>query len=278
MDAPLEIGLGLENTHVIVTGAAGQIGQIIVKAFLAAGAYVSGFDIKSPTTNYEHNSLSWYKVDVTDELALEEAFVEASRVSGLHVTACVAAAGLDLSFITHHTSICDMPLNQWTQTMSVNATGTFLTARAWLRSIKDHAAETSRNVSLVIIGSEAGVFGVPGNADYAASKAAIQYGLMRSLAPEAVRIFQGARVNAIAPGAVDTPQFRKECTQDDYALYQESEATVATRRSIATESVAKTCLMLTSDNFSRNISSQIIQVDGGKSGRLLWHANGSPAW
>ena len=84
-----------------------------------------------------------------------------------------------------------------------NTVGTFVTAKQWLSSVRRQVAfaeKQQRNVSLIIIGSEAGTFGVLGNPDYAASKSAVQYGLVRSLAPDAARILATARVNAIAPG------------------------------------------------------------------------------
>lgn len=149
----------------------------------------------------------------------------------------------------------------------------------WLTHIKGLAEP--KNVSLIIIGSEAGVLGVPGNADYAASKSAIQYGLMLSLAPEARKVTSPpslARVNAIAPGAVDTPQFRKECATDSTLVWQESQATVASREAVKTEHVARTCLMLASDRWSGSINGQVIRVDGGKSGRLFWSKDGEASW
>lgn len=273
----LDVGLGLDKAHVLITGAAGQIGQVVVRAFISAGAYVSALDINESRMILEHERLQWLVIDITDEGRLQQAFEQARAKFGL-VSTCIAAAGLDLSFIPHHNSVCDLPLDQWKRTIDVNLTGTFLTAKTWLREIRDHVDPSTRNVSLIIFGSEAGVFGVPGNADYATSKAGIQYGLARSLAPEASRIFSNARVNAIAPGPVDTPQFRKECAESKDAQYLESEATISLRRSIPMESVAKVCVMLASENYSGSITGQIIPIDNGKAGRILWLPNGNAGW
>lgn len=135
-------------------------------------------------------------------------------------------------------------------------------------------------MSFMIIGSESGIFGVPGNPDYAASKSAVQYGLMLSLAPDAARVLPGARVNAIAPGAVATPQFHKECSQDvsGQGRWLDSEATVASRKPIDMEHVAKTCLMLASDKWSGSTTGQIIRIDGGKSGKVFWTQSGDASW
>lgn len=121
---------------------------------------------------------------------------------------------------------------------------------------------------------------MPGNPDYSASKSAVQYGLMLSLAPDAARVLPTARVNAIAPGAVDTPQFRKECKDDatGQGKWLDSEATVASRRPIDMEHIAKLCLSLASDRWSGSTTGQVIQIDGGKSGRVFWGQTGNATW
>ena len=140
------------------------------------------------------------------------------------------------------------------------------------------AEKEQHNVSLIIIGSEAGTFGVLGNPDYSCSKSAVQFGLVRSLAPDAARILAKARVNAIAPGAVETAQFHKECLEDSTGRRRwiDAEATVASRRPVQMRHIAKLCLMLASDEWSGSTTGQVIPVDGGKSGQLYWAQEGQP--
>jgi NAD(P)-dependent dehydrogenase (short-subunit alcohol dehydrogenase family) len=270
----MDLSLGLEGSHIVVTGAAGHIGSAVVRAFLAAGCRVSAFDIREPETISRPDGVQWYLVDITDEEAVEKAFTDAYKHFG-PISTCLAVAGVDLSYLPQHSSICDMGLGQWQWTNKVNGDGTFLTARAWLRGIKAAADNSLRNVSLIIIGSEAGVFGVTGNPDYSASKSAIQYGLVKSLMKDAVAIHPRARVNAIAPGAVHTTQFDKECKEDPSMLYVAGQATVAMRAPVPIDQVAKCCLFLASESWSGSITGQVIQVDGGKSGRVLWGRDGS---
>lgn len=281
----MDTSLGLEGCLVVVTGARGQIGQVLVEAFLAAGCDVAALDIKPCSSDQQQDRLHSIEVDTTSESAVSGAWSEAQRhFNGKVPAVCVCAAGLDLSYIDHHSSVVDMTVEQFRKTLDVNITGTFITAKAWLKWIRDSTdADTQskscpRNVSLIVFGSEAGVLGVPGNADYAASKSAIQYGLTMSLAPEAARIFDRARVNAIVPGAVNTPQFRKECQAAPAALWNEAEATVASRKPVEVEHVARTCLMLASDNFSGSTTGQVIRVDAGKSGRVYWDRDGRAMW
>lgn len=265
----MDLSLGVEGSHVVVTGAAGYIGIAVVQAFLAAGAIVSAFDINEEKMELRHDRLHWQIADITSESSLEAAFREAHTRSGVTAT-CIALAGLDLSYLQQHESLCDMPLAQWQRTHRTNAEGTFLTARTWLRNIRSYANPSTRNVSLVIIGSEAGTFGVTGNADYGSSKSAIQYGLVQSLVKDVVNIHPRARVNAVAPGPVDTPQFRKECAENRDAMWLEAQATVAMRTPVPLESVAKTVLFLASENWSGNTTGQVLMVDSGKSGKVHW--------
>ncbi|KAK1852284.1 short-chain dehydrogenase reductase sdr [Colletotrichum chrysophilum] len=178
-----------------------------------------------------------------------------------------------------------MSAEQFRKTLDVNVTGTFITAKTWLSNIPD-VLETSlsvkvkQNLSLIIIGSEAGIMGVPGNPDYAASKSAVQYGLMLSLAPDAVRTNPHARVNAICPGAVDTPMFHNECARDKTGSIRwiESEATVASKEPVDVQDVARQCLILASHGWSASTNGQMIRLDGGKSGRMFWNKNGEGVW
>jgi 3-oxoacyl-[acyl-carrier protein] reductase len=86
---------------------------------------------------------------------------------------------------------------QWRRTMSVNLDGVFFCVRAALRVMLPR-----RSGSIVNIASAAGVNPVPGLPHYSASKAAV-IALTRSVAKEVAG--RGVRVNAIAPGGVDTP-------------------------------------------------------------------------
>lgn len=116
----MDIGYGLENEVVVVTGAGGQIGQHIVQAFLAAGCFVAGFDINSTKfKDYGTTKLQWFLVNITNEEHMRQAWSEVTMKFGKQPGICIAAAGLDLSFIDHHTSICDMPVEQFRSTLEV---------------------------------------------------------------------------------------------------------------------------------------------------------------
>ena len=214
-----DLSLGLEHTHVLVTGGAGLIGSVVVRAFLAAGANVTSVDINY-SSNHQHieslesgNSLLELHGDITSPESLGQAWLKAKAAFGI-VATCVALASLDLSILRQTESIIDADPKDWEKVLKVNVGGTMLTAQCWLRDIHDHIRNESSkpliNTGLIIIGSEAGHFGVKTCAMYAASKSAVQYGLLQSLRADAASIYNKARVNAVAPGPVDTPRFRAE--------------------------------------------------------------------
>lgn len=270
MDLP-DLSLGLQDTHVLITGGAGYIGSAAVKAFLAAGATVSALDINDEKMKAfpHHPNLRWHRVDITSESALESAFETVQKAHGL-VQVCVALASIDYSYLAHHASLADMPLAQWQETMRVNVEGTFLTARTWLRQLKAHATPSTRNLGLIVIGSEAAEMGVTGNADYSSGKAAVQIGLVQSLKRDVVKGHPRARVNAVAPGAVDTPQFRKECEEDPDELWRAARATTALGEPVPVDAVARSLLFLASENWSGNVTGQVLCVDSGKQGKVHW--------
>ncbi len=92
-------------------------------------------------------------------------------------------------------SITDLTFDDWRRILSVNLDGAFLTLRATLRSIKDGG-------SIVTVASAAGLKPEPGIAAYGASKAGLIQ-LSRIAAKESAA--RNVRINAIAPGGVETP-------------------------------------------------------------------------
>ncbi|KAL9019525.1 MAG: hypothetical protein Q9185_003225 [Variospora sp. 1 TL-2023] len=270
----IDLGLRLERTHVVITGGSGYIGSATVKAFLAAGAYVTVLDLVPPRekSTLLHLHLKYHLVDISDEAQLAHAFEAARRDFGV-VQCCVALASLDLSALQHHESIMDMPVEQWRRTHRVNVEGTFLTAKSWLRQIKHTSLDTT-NVGLIIVGSESGHVGERTNADYASGKSAVQTGLVQSLKSDVVRVFPRARVNAVAPGPVNTELFRRECKQNPDQYWLDAQATTALKQPVSPAAVARSILFLASESWSGHVTGQIINVDCGKVGKQMMQGYG----
>ena len=194
----MDLSLNLADTHILITGGTGFIGSATVTALLTASANVTCLDIRTPQLTTSNHKFQFISCDISSEISLATAFSLAAEKFG-PVACCIALASLDLSVLPHHESLADMDVEQWRRTQRINVDGTFLTARTWLRSLRDLAAsakaeeKSMENVSLIIVGSESGHFGERGNADYASGKSAVQGGLLRSLMGDVARIWPGAR-------------------------------------------------------------------------------------
>jgi NAD(P)-dependent dehydrogenase (short-subunit alcohol dehydrogenase family) len=139
----MDLSLHLEDSHVLITGGAGFIGSSVVDAFLFAGSKVSCLDKRDPHIPAS-DKFQYLSCDISSEISITNAFSLAIEEFG-PVACCVALASLDLSVLPHHESLADMEVEQWRRTHEVNVEGTFLTARAWLRQLRSHAASLHTN-------------------------------------------------------------------------------------------------------------------------------------
>jgi NAD(P)-dependent dehydrogenase (short-subunit alcohol dehydrogenase family) len=228
----LDLGLGLDNRSVVVTGGAGLIGRVVVDHFLAAGAKVSSLDIVYPKDGSSkpgpaHPMLRAIHCDVSSEESVQQAFANAIQAHG-PVEICIALASLDLS-VLKPSAFAEASLGQLQRVLDVNVKGTWLTARAWfqgLQKAKQDDVDALQHPNLIIIGSESGHFGERSNVEYALAKSAVQGGMLMSLRAEAPKVWRGARVNVVAPGPVETDRWHEECKQNPGQRYLEAQATV----------------------------------------------------
>jgi 3-oxoacyl-[acyl-carrier protein] reductase len=164
-----------------------------------------------------------------------------------------------------------MDARQWRQTFDGVLTTTFLTVRDFLRVV----ARQKRG-NLTLIGSTAAMFGEAGHADYAAAKAAIAFGLTRSLKNEIVRIaphtsaYCGGRVNCVCPGWTVVPRLAAKLR--DTRTIRRVTSTMALPQLGRPEDVANAVVYLSSDTLARHVTGQIITVAGGMEGRQLWES------
>ncbi|KAI0134051.1 glucose 1-dehydrogenase [Xylariales sp. AK1849] len=267
--------LGLEGLHVFVTGAAGGVGEAVCKEFLVNGCKVAAFDRRpidqTRLTSHQDGSerLLCVTGDLKDEGSIQAAFNDAKSKFG-PVQILIANAGITDESV--HTPIWELSANRWDEVNTNNVKGTFLTIKHFLRQVKDVQESTHAqldNVSIVVTGSETGVFGQELHAEYATGKAGLQYGLVKTVKNEIIRLNAKARINAVAPGWINTPLIGDRL-DDPRELWAEAQATVALKKIAQPEDVARCMAFLSSHRAAGHITGQCVSVDGGQEGRLLW--------
>ena len=96
-------------------------------------------------------------------------------------------------------------------------------------------------------------------------------GLLKSVAQDCPKIFPRARINAVAPGPVDTPRLREMFknfgSQWQYAM---TESTFGLPGPVTPEDCARQIIMTCSERYSGGVHGQLLSVDRGKSGNLIW--------
>jgi 3-oxoacyl-[acyl-carrier protein] reductase len=242
----------LQQKTAYITGAARGIGKQIALTFAQQGANIVFTDIHENDAAQEtikeiesHGVkalfLAYNAANYADtESAVKKAFETFSTIDIL-----VNNAG-----ITRDTLLMRMSENDWDLVMNVNVKSVF----NHIKAIQSYFLK-QRKGSIINIGSVVGINGNAGQANYAASKAAI-IGLSKSIARELGS--RNIRCNVIAPGYIETEmtQVLSQEVKDSYFR------TISLRRGGQPEDVANTALFLASD-LSAYITGQVIVCDGG---------------
>jgi NAD(P)-dependent dehydrogenase (short-subunit alcohol dehydrogenase family) len=235
---------------------------------VAAGCKVSAHDLRPAQTAAEPNVFN-VQGDISDEDSIARSIAEAVGHFGPIQILC-ANAGITNE--QNHPNIWEMPLETWDNVYKVNVRGAFLTIKHFLLAAikaQDIAGKELENLAIVITGSECGKFGQAGHSEYASGKAALQYGLVRTVKNEIVRINSKARINAVAPGWVNT-ELIGDRLDDPRELYMEAQGTVPLRKIAQPEDVARTVAFLASHRAAGHMSGECLSVDGGMEGRIVW--------
>jgi NAD(P)-dependent dehydrogenase (short-subunit alcohol dehydrogenase family) len=174
----------LSGKTAVVIGAASGIGEAIAAGFAAQGAHVVALDIKpDPARNIG-------ALDITDGIAVDRVFAEIDREQGIDIAVCMPAVNV-------RKPILEYSDEELAFVLDVNMKGNFRVLRAAGR-----AMTARRKGSIILFSSIRSQTVEPGQSVYAATKAGIVQ-MARAAAAEFGP--HGVRVNAIAPGVIETP-------------------------------------------------------------------------
>ena len=186
----------LADTVALVTGGASGIGRAIVERFVAGGARVMIADIDATAGEALAAALGdrsvFQQLDVTRvgdwQAAFDSLYVRFGSASCLVNNAGISTAG----------SVADTAEKDWSRTLAVNATGTFLGCQAGVSAMQEAGG------TIINIASARGQRASSGQIAYCASKAAI-LSLTHSVALHCGENGIAIRCNAVCPGIVNTP-------------------------------------------------------------------------
>ncbi len=242
-----------ENKLAIVTGAASGLGRAVSIRLASEGATVRGLDLNGDGLNETAalveeagGTMTGQTIDVSDPQACKDGIEEAVAVlGGLDVLANVAG-------VIKANHIGDVSAAEWRLMFAVNVDGPFFLSQAAL----PHLLERRGNI--VNIASNAGLMGQAYTVGYCASKGAIIQ-MTKAMAMELAK--QPIRVNAVAPGGINTPLVANyEMPEEvDFALMAPY---TGFRAMSEPESIAAAVAFVASDEAS-SVHGSIFSVDSG---------------
>lgn len=241
------------QARILVTGAASGIGAATARLLAAKGAALILMDCDADGLAAFPDARA-----IVGDVADPALWIDADLTGLTHAVINAGIAG--------GATIEDMSFAEWRSVMSVNLDGAFLSLQAAMRAMRP----SGQGGSIVVTASVAGLKAEPGIGAYAASKAAVIH-LARVAAKEGAAA--GIRVNAIAPGGVESPIWGKQPFFQELIAAKGSEeaayralAALATPlgRYAGTDEVAAQIAFLLSDDSAFTTGSVLV-TDGGYS-------------
>ncbi|MDR3469676.1 MAG: SDR family NAD(P)-dependent oxidoreductase [Xanthobacteraceae bacterium] len=238
----------------IVTGGGSGIGLAIAQALLQDGwklvvADLSMDALQAARASLDHagaGQLRLVQMDVADEASVVKG-LEACRDDFADVRGLVNSAGIGRDVAFYDTSV-----ELFRRMLDINLVGTFIVGREAARRMKALGGGAIVNITSV-----SGLRGNVGRAAYGASKggvATLTQVMAAELAPDNIR------VNAIAPGPVETPLVKAMHSEADRATWLSH---VPQRRYAAPSEIAGAAGFLLDPALSSFVTGQILAVDGG---------------
>ena len=241
----------LQNKVALVTGGAQGIGKTISEELVRNGAHVvlgdvnlEGAEATAEAINNSGGSASAVKIDVSNPAEVKQVF-DSILKDKKPVDILVNNAG-----ITRDGLMIRMKESDWDLVLDINLKGSFLCGQQAAKQMMKQKSGAIVNIASIV-----GVMGNFGQANYSASKAGV-IGLTKTMAREVAS--RGIRVNAVAPGFIDTEMTR---VLDDSVRQTLIEQVPLAKLGLP-EDVARCVAFLVSDKSSY-ITGQVINVNGG---------------
>jgi 3-oxoacyl-[acyl-carrier protein] reductase len=230
----------------LVTGGSRGIGRAIVEEFAAAG-YQVAFTYAGNRAAAESlaDVATSYQADSRNFARAEEVVAEVQSSLG-PIDVLVNNAGIKRDSALHN-----MDPAAWQEVIDTNLTGTFNYCRALMKSFIRHGG------SVINVTSVSGIIGMAGQTNYSASKAGV-IGFTKALSREVARF--GVRVNAVAPGFIDTDMTASIDENARKKLYSQ----IPLGKPGTPKQVARAVLFLASEDAAY-ITGQVLTMDGGLS-------------
>ena len=240
----------LSGKVALVTGASRGIGKSIALSLGELGAEVivnysaSDASAEVVTKSINDNGGSSYKLkfDVSDEESVSNGISEIIKNSG-KIDILINNAG-----ITRDGLLIRMKASQWDEVLNTNLKGVFLCTKNVSKFMMKQRSGKIINITSIV-----GLIGNPGQANYAASKAGV-IGFTKTCAKEFAS--RGIKVNAIAPGFIETEMTENLNTDDLLKM-------IPLGKLGSADQIASLVNFLVSSDASEYITGQTISIDGG---------------
>lgn len=237
----------------LVTGAGSGIGRAAAAEFVRRGYLTALVDVdkeagpQAEAALREVGECAFFHCDITDDAAVEDAVSLIVHRYG-RLDAAFNAAGIDGE---HGNNTAEGSLENWNRVIAVDLTGTWSCMRYEIPAIVE-----SGGGAIVNCASVAGLRAAPTVSAYTAAKHGV-IGLTRVAAAEYGR--QNVRINAVCPGTVDTPMFRKSMSPD---IIEQLVSANPVGRVAEPDEIAAVAVWLC-DEAPGFLTGETIAVDGG---------------